>query len=324
MIKRRNIEGLAGLCVILYCLIGLVLGGCSTSESKGMDIYPEKALIIFTQENWGCLVGQKLKEDVTALVTEDDGQFARLDEIKNPEDVDNRYELYLSFPAKEIDGLPGYYVLKLYIEQEEPMEDGHLLIDQAKIVDSENGYSFRLKAKTKGMFLWADLLYGKHSELKEGFFSCPDADLYEPQEMSFFSAYEVYSDLDIHFRELPGGWSEVDIPIDSFFLEEGRLVDQCEELLDVLDEELSAFKGLAFLWADTSVTIENIERIVSQMEHGKTFRYSVSTEIIEEDSSEELNISGEESIPVLRQRITVIKKSNGQPTGGQVWIGIVP
>ena len=323
MINRRNIEGLAGLCAILCCLIGLVLGGCSTSESKGMDIYPEKALIIFTQENWGCLVGQKLKEDVTAPMAKDDGQFARLDEIKNPTDVDNRYELFLSFPAKEIDGLPGYYILKLGIAHEQPMEEGYLLIDQAKIVDSENGYSFRLKAKTKGM-LRADLLYGKHPQLKVGLFSCTEAGLFEPEETSFFSAYEIEPDLGVKSKKLNKEWDEVDIPIDSFLLEKGRFIDECEGLLDALNNEFSASEDFAFLWDKSKVTTKDIKQIASKVERGKELKFDVSVKMRYKDKSVEVNSNGGGLfVPELRQKVS-LKESNGQLTGGEVWVGIAP
>lgn len=307
-----------------FFLMGLmVVGAGNFSEIKKAGIPPEKAFILFTEESWGCISNQQVKEDVTELVASEDEKFARVDEIKNPEDVANRDELYLCFRAKEVGGLPGYCILRLGVSHEDPLVKGHLLVDQARLISGDNGYSVELKAKADGLFK-ADILYGKQPQLKVGFFSCPEAGLFEPQKVSFLKAYEIRGDLGIGIDSevIDERWNNLNVTIDLLCLEEARFVDACEGLLDALDKEFSSFKDLIFFWDKSRVTTKSIEDIASQMEQESGLKYNVSIIIRYKEGIEEINRNGMFT-PRLRQKISV-KESNGHLNGGEIWIDAEP
>jgi len=296
------------------------MGVSYSSEIKKAGIPPEKAFILFTEESWGCIYNQRIEKDVTNLVALEDGKFIQIEEIKNPEDRANRYELYLYFLAKEVGGLPGYYILSLEIKHQNPLVKGSLMVDQARIIRGDMGYFVELKAKVDG-FLKADLLYGRQTQLRTGFFSCPEADIFEPNRVNFLKAYEVSSGLRIKSETIDKNWARVAIVIDPFLLNKANLIDASEEFLDALDKEFSSSKDFVFLWDKPRVSTKSIENIALRIEQEKRLRYNISVKIRYKEKTKEISRGEKAFVPDLRQKISV-KESNGQLNGGEVWIGI--
>lgn len=296
------------------------MGASNSSEIKKAGIPPEKAFILFTEESWGCVYNQQTQEDVTNLVAYGDGKFVQVEEIKNPEDRANCYELYLYFSAKESSGLPGYYILRLGIKHQDPSIKGCLLVDQAKLIRMNESYFIELKAKVNG-FLRVDLLYGNQTSLKTGFFSCPDSGLFEPYKISFLKAYEIKHFLRFESEMIDRKWNKIKISLYPFLLKEAALVNECEEFLDILDKEFSSSKDLIYVWNKSKVTLENVENIASALEQKKVLKYNFSLKSKYKKKTEELNRNGKQFVPNIRQRISV-KESTSELVGGEVWIGV--
>lgn len=297
------------------------------NDARGITkigIPAEKAWVLFTEERWGCIYNQQTKEAVTKLVKYEDEKFARIEEIKNPEDQSNRYELYLCFLAKGSSGLPGCFILKLDVKHQNPSIKGSLLVDQAKLIKRDMGYFFQLKARVDGL-IEANLLYGKQPRLKDSIFLCPEADIFDPYEGNFLKAYEIDSVLRIETEkmEMSKTWDRVDITPNPSFLKEANGVDAGEELLDALDKEFSSSRHFIFLWNKSKISTRSIESIVRKMEEEKNLRYNISIKIRYKEKTDDINRGDKLFVPELRQKIS-IREPNGQITGGEVWIAVTP
>ena len=53
-------------------------------------IKARQSFLVLTRESWGCLRGQEIKGDATALISGDQGPGVRWEEIRNPEDRDRK------------------------------------------------------------------------------------------------------------------------------------------------------------------------------------------------------------------------------------------
>lgn len=293
----------------------------TTYGTKRATIPPERAFIISTQDGWGCLGGQEIKEDITDLVTLEDERFAQVNEVKNTDDSNNQEDLCLCFPAREVNGLPGRYVLRLGIGCRDPLKKGHLLIDHANLVVRENGHFLELKLKAEGDFYEAKLLYGRKPQLKTGLFSCRRL---EPEKASFLKAYRLLPDLRARYEEMDKGWCKMTIAIDPLSLRDAGFIDRAEELLDTLDKEFSTSRDSAFLWDKSRVTTEKLEDIASRMEKEGALRYDISVESWNEKDMEKINRGKTippNLSPTLRQKISV-KESNDQTVWGEICIHV--
>lgn len=297
----------------------MTIEAATISQLQEQEIRRKEASLVFTYEIWGCIRKQGIKEDATDLIKQGDEQFIRIDEIKNTEDRNDRNELYVSFWAHEINGLAGYYVLRLGIKHRDPLMHGYLFIDQARLMERNKGCLFELKAKAIGQ-IEAGLLYGRQPQLKTGLFSCPEADLFEPYILTFLKTYDIKQSLKIESKVINEEWDEIHIVIDPSLLKEARFIDECEELLDTLDKEFSSSQDFIFLWDKLKVA-KNLEDIISQMEQRKKLRYNILIKIIDKNTTEEIARNGTSFIPQLRQNISV-KEPNGKVVGGEIWIGI--
>ena len=208
--------------IFICFLIGVInIGWTNISESKKVEILPNKAFIIFTEEGWGCLAGQEIKEYVTDLISNEDEKITRLDEIKNPEDSNDRNELCIYFPAKEINGLSGYYILKLGIRTKQPVIEGYLLINQARLINMDKKYGIELKAKVVDGILGAALLYGRQPELKTR------VEANGIDKINFLKAYEVNPSLGIKSEMIDSNFDKINIEMYPIFLSNSLLLILC-------------------------------------------------------------------------------------------------
>ena len=157
-----------------------------------MVIPPSQGYVIFTRETWGCIAEQKIVEDATAALAHRDGNAVRIEETKSHEDVQNRKELYAYFPAREVNRLEGFYVLRAHIQHQDPKIIGELVIDQARLMHVGGEWFVELFSRTTGT-LQISLLYGRHVGLSSGYLACPEAGQFEPRARSFIRAYRVES-----------------------------------------------------------------------------------------------------------------------------------
>ena len=311
----------AGLWPII-CLGAMtaVWGALADATPTKGALLPQKAMLVFTRESWGCLLGQEIKADVTALLIGDRAPGVRWEEIKNPEDRQDRLELYLYFPARPVSGLPGYLVLRLGSSNPNPLKPGSVLLKRAELTIGPNGPAFELKGQIQGS-LTAGLLYAEDFDLHQGLFTCPEADLFEPQNIYFLKAYPLKPDLSVKPEKPSGRVESFAIPLDESRLGEAQAVAAGAELLTRLDQEFKVSGKFTFLWDKARITSQSLEGLASSWETGKGVRSNIALILRDRQGSLEIRRSPAPFTPQLRQKIAV-QDRQGRIWGGEVWIGI--
>jgi hypothetical protein len=294
-------------------------GDGTTAAARG-EIMPQKAYLVFTKESWGCLEGQAIVADVTQDLTATEGKPVLLTEVKNPEDVDNRLELYLYYPAQEISRLPGYYVLRLGVTGPEAQIPGTLRLAKAALVHSGQGVSFLLKAKTTG-HLKSDLLYAGDTRLVSGLFTCAEADLFEAHPARFLGVYPVHTEIASTVTKIDPQWDRVAIQLEEFRLKEGEAIATCYGLLTAMEKKFSASNEHLFLWDQSQLTPQGLNLLASSLEQGRNYRFHVNIELRAPQGNTEIQRDSIPLVPQLRQMIAA-RNAQGKITGGSVMIAV--
>lgn len=282
---------------------------------------PRMAFIVFTREAWGCLEGQEIEEDVTpVLLAADKGKPAILQEIKNPEDVNNRSEYYIFFTAREIAGLPGYLVLRLGVAGTEPSVPGVLRLVRASVTGDGEGSAFSLKARVSGL-IRADLLYASDGRPATGMFACPAADLFDPVKVDFLMCYPIVTEIPPTFSRHDAQWDEIVIPLDRSSLMEAADTAACFELLSRLDQSFSSSKEYAFLWDESKITTTSLGLISSSLEETGELRFRVRIELADKRGRREIGRDPTSFVPNLQQAMAC-RNERGDITGGVVSIAL--
>jgi hypothetical protein len=283
------------------------------------ELMPQKAYLVFTKESWGCLAGQEIIADVTQALTKIKGEPVQLQEVKNPEDVNNRFELYLYFPAQGIRGLAGYYVLRLGVVGESRIP-GSLRLARATLGRGTKGLVFTLQAKTTGI-LKADLLYAGTTHPASGRFTCPTAGLFEPHPVKFLPVYPIQPEQAATAIKSTPPWDKITLPLEGHWLKEGDDVAACLGLLSALENNYSASKEDRFFWDRSKITSKSLNQIASSFEKGKNLKFYLSIELRDRHGTAAITRDPTSFVPKLRQMIAVIN-AEGKIIGGEVMIGL--
>jgi len=323
-LRLMNPLGIAKYIPIPILLVGcmMVTGMADILEAKAVNIPATQGYVVFTRETWGCLVEQKIVEDVSAALVHRDGNAVRIEETKGHEDVQNSKELFAYFPAREVNGLNGYYILRAHVQHQDPMIAGEWVIDQARLTNVDGTWFIELFSKPTGI-PQISLLYGRHVGLSNGYLACPEARQFEPRARSYMRAYRVESLLTVTSEPSDGGWTRTIVPMNTRLLQEAQEMDRCEELLERLEKRFLHAENYVFVWDRAKVTKQEVENAVSGLERETGRRYKVSVEVQEKTRKTELGRDKRLFVPKIRQRIA-LKDPGGVLTAGEVWIGADP
>jgi hypothetical protein len=293
--------------------------GDRTPAAAGAEIVLVKAYLVFTKESWGCLGGQTVVAEVTDHLAGTERQAVSLTEVKNPEDVNNRLELFLYFSAIDIGGVPGYFILRLGVEGSKATIPGVLQIADAVVVQSEEkNWSFLLKCETKG-HLKSDLIYAGDLQLHSGIFTCAPGRKARP--VDFLQVYPIRSGLSSKATEIGAQWSRVTIPLDDFCLEDAKEVAACYSLLTEMEKRLSISTEQRFLWDQSRLNSQMLNRLSSFFDQDRNIRFHVNVELRTPQGTLEIESDSTPFLPQLRQMISA-RSDDGTIIGGSVQIAV--
>jgi hypothetical protein len=296
-----------------FLLLEMTMLNCATDNAKSPDLLPEKALLILTRESMGCLNSQTLTQDATELVSSEDGKAIAIREIKNPEDVSNRNELYLLFPAEQVNQLPGFFILKLGCDSDQPTP-ASVSIDHAVLRRRGSEWIVVLKAKSDG-FVRAQLLYSRRPEFVTAWFTYPEADVREPVQVTFYRAYALEGELGgVPAQKLAGKWQTLEITLAPFSLDQARFADICQQILEEMDKNF-ARQGEPLVWPHEKLQVESLRSLIRKVTAGK----SVVQAVLKLDNGSVIQTNGDNFAPHLRQKL-VLKQKDGRLIGVELWL----
>lgn len=280
---------------------------------------PVKALLVMTRESSGCFGGQKILRDATKAILGGEAEEVQVEGVLNPEDREDRVELYLFFSAEGVMDEGGYLLLRLGLESGTAGERRTLTVRRASLASSGDALSFDLTAKSRGR-IHPVLLYTQGWQVFGGIFTCPAAGLFEPQSLDFLPAYAIATGLEMNTGPLDQNWDRITIPVSGAGLREGRKVALCASLLQRMTRELAASAQSPFVWEKSRVSSEGLRRFEYGMEKEKGAVFQVKVMVHRPTGMEEITSSPEGFDPCLRQPVALVDAS-GQASGGEVWIG---
>lgn len=294
---------------ILICGVGFSLIYCENNH-----ILPGRALVIFTRESWGCLSGQEIKEDVSITIGRDDGNYVTIEEIKNPEDIFNRYEIFLIFPAILVNQLPGNFVVKFWCDNDQSEEKAYLSMEWASLHKRAKEWILTTKLKSNG-FVHIQMLYSRMPEIRQAWFSCQGEGTGELYQLTFFNAYPLEGEFgSVPEQKLNGKWERLDLTFNPIFLEESRAVDRCQLFLNVLDRQF-AIKDSSLVWDSAKVDEGTIRSLVIQ----STVETKELDVMLRKDDRTIIQIGSESFVPHVRQKLA-LRNPDGKLVGGEIWL----
>jgi hypothetical protein len=292
--------------VFLIALLMIVGLGNKFQFSQDTMSISFKAYQMFTVQHWGCLTRQVIRDDISQLLARKDDSPACFAEIKNPEDVSSRLELFLVFPAAQVNRLPGSFVLIVWSTYARSSQKGSLSIDQAEVCKKGNN-PWQIKLRVKGTgFIHAQMMYSRNPKIIKGWSYCEFGENPEPAPLRFFNAYPLEGE----FTGLPGEklsqhWQEIQLCFNPNFSSLALSIDKCQELLAKLVSRFVIVDD-AMIWDLGKINS------LSLKEHG----FHVLLKIV---GGTEIHTGANNFVPHLRQKMAV-KLLDGTLAGAELLI----
>lgn len=285
------------------------------------ELEPEKALVVLTRESWGCFGGQKILEDVTGTILSDDETYAELEAIVNPEDRNDRIELFLFFPANErYRRLSAYLVLRLGVTGLSGEKPALIKINHARLMPAGDGAVFQLTGTGYGE-LNAALLHSTETRLSSSFFTCPAAGLFDPQKLEFLPTNVLSEDLTIHSHSIDGKNRQFTITMDHKLLKNWHKVAVCYGLIDEMAREFAPSPASPLNWNRRYISPESLRRAASKIEKEHKVRLQVTVMVYRRRGVEEIRDS-HDSFHVYLKKPIVVSDASGKMSGGEVRVGM--
>ena len=309
----NNLKYLFISSIILTVILAILIPMSSANQNPILL----KGFIIYTAESWGCLEGQEIREDVSTLISSADNNSATIQEIRNPEDVFNRYELYIIFPAERINGLNGSFAAMFRCESSGPDFNALLSVDEARVFQKEDQtWAIALKVKGNGFFT-ARMFYSQKPEMMRGWYSGLGARNQPPVQIQFYNVFPLEGDFGrMPPENLSGEWQNLELHFNPFFLEQSVAVDKCQALFEMLVAEFSV-DGDSMLWKLEEITPETLQslsqRAVASLGE-QTFQV-----LLKLQDRRTLYSNLDNFVPHFRQPLAV-RLSNGRLLGAEVWL----
>jgi len=288
-----------------------------------MIAYPEFSFVVLTREGSGCLWEQRVLRDVTGLLGGTESKAVTLEQLEPVEDRLDQVELFLFFRAAPILSRKGFLAFRLAAARREGNQPAHFSATQARFVVGEesNTAHLELEGKIQGL-LQAEMLFVPELVFKRGRFTCPEADLFVPADVQFLPGYPLSLSIDTAAKGVRGTNDQFLLSLnDPSWRRQALLVADCAELLAALDRQLSASTEYAFLWDRRKMTPQSLDRAAQSLEGEGSRKFFLACRLHGPGGPEQIARPGDQSVPVLRQRIAAMDPS-GHLTGGEIWIGL--
>ena len=271
-------------------------------EQNGVIIPDLQALILRNTSKMGVL-DQDIATDVADFTP---AKFDRELSILNrvvAEDYSDTDSLILLSSAESINGLAGKFILVLTVENLKTSMQGFLTIRQARLTKRRDHVTLNLTLKGEGLVVsqWA---YTRHPALRKLFVPMYD----DPESLLDITKieYTVLAGQAESKIKIASEWKVYEFSLLSSQIEQSRVVDQCEQVLEALDNRFSINEDQHYNWSQTSLILHNVDAVASALENeflakGQKVSYNIM-----------VNMSGRELIrnkrirPLVRWEIVTI------------------
>lgn len=264
----------------------------------------KRALILRNQVRMGRTF-HSIRDDITEELRYGGKGGFQISSGKILEDFQEFDELVLLFPADPINGLIGQFVLTLSIQNIDPVTPGVLKIRRAWMV--QRGEKFfvmvEIKANTRADERWG---YTRHPDVRQFYIAMiNDPDIVLEYQLFHQTVFQFQPST---FRQIriEAGWALAEFLLVPQLIQQSRLIDSGEMLLEALDEKFTIKTGEYLKWLRPLVTLEAIESIASKVENrlllkGEFLSFNVTVELEGQEITRRKRIQ-----PMIKHPLTLI------------------
>ena len=270
------------LCTVVLTSI-MVLAGIASSGTaqKKLDrtIRPSGALLILTQ---GGIdpdrpADQTLQEKVRGKIAEEDSDSVKLVRGVVAEDIVKRPELRGSFPAGQVQDLPGSYVAQYPCGAVGLGRLVDISIDCATLYRREGPGNWASASRAMGSFT-AATSHLRMPELLSLYVSCPDAGLVRPVRITSYQACPLHENIGEATRhKIDGGSRFLEIVLDESLIERSTSIDQCQALLERMSARFG-LEGFPLIWDRDRLSEEALQKLALEAGRAAEGRFQVHPE----------------------------------------------
>lgn len=215
----------------------------------------QQALVLSEQERMG-ISTQRLRAEVPELLLPGSDAQVELWAGAETEDYRDRDRLLLILPAGPLNGLEGHFVLALGASGAGPVA-----VRRAQALRSDSRISVRLEAGS-GAEIEGRWGYSLRPEMRKVSLASFDDPL-APVEAEIFHAADFQQEMvRPSVATAEGGWALLEFELPARLLDESRLLDGCERLLEQLDEK----SGGGLEWPEEAVSERALDEAATEME----------------------------------------------------------
>jgi len=314
--------GARALSILIILLTGVFpMISCKAARPDDRDgVPPEKAVVVLAKYAWGCLTEQSVIRDITRIEMPTGEQIAEVFGAEDHEDLVVRQELYLFFPAKEVNGLPGFFIVRLHAGNMNPPIRGRLVVTNARLLKGD-GPVVELLVKPVKARIDASLHYSRHIDPVAVPVSCPGFEPSRTHRLKLLRAYPFKAGPKAAIQQANENSERITLAIGAHHLAEAKQIDQCEALLDRLDREFSVSGETSFFWDGIRMTPAAIRQSMGAITAATGQRYGISIVTLGRKRPEVMWENRANLAPRIMQPIT-LKEKNGRLTAGEIRIGI--
>ncbi len=263
-------------------------------------IFFRQALVLTDRERMG-ISSQRLRAEVTELLLAGGDAEVELRAGTDIEDYRVRERLLLVLPAGPVNGLDGRFVLSLGASGAGPVA-----VRRAQALRSDSRISVRLEVRssTEMEGRWA---YSRRPEMRKVSLASFDNPLESLEAVIFHVADFQEAAIRPSVLAAEGEWIRLEIELPATLLEESKLLDGCERLLEALD---ARSEGPYLEWPEGSLNKEVLDEAAAQMEsqvlpQGRQFNLTL------EVAGHEMT-RGKRLQPLVRYPITLIRRDGSR------------
>lgn len=282
-----------------------------TAESFDNIIPLQRALILRNEEKMG-MVFQSIRAEISEQLSRGVRVGVQISSGRILEDYQDTDEILLLFPAEPINGLMGQFILMLSVQSVAPTTPGVLEIRQAEMVLDGEQFSVQLEMKANAPInhRWA---YTRHPDMRQVYLAMfDDPNTLLEGEVFHLSVLPTQSSAP---QQVPGqdGWTTLEFSLDPQLIGQSQIFDQCETLIEALDEEFTANTGQYLQWSRPLVSPDTIEVVASAAENRllqKGYAFNITLEIHDQEITRNKRIRS-----MLQHPLTLIEKDGTRRAG---------
>lgn len=247
--------------VIVAVLGFLSLLSCSVSSARNEKvIHPSKAWIIETRSGETGITGQRILDQVTDKILRTDDLICIEKKRKVIIGLEKYEELYVGFPAKEIDNLKGYYLLAL-----RPLSQGRMCIESLSIEKKGENYFLKVQGNSEPK-VEAWIYYSRNTNMRE--FSTARGKKVVAKQL-----FDTEKFRNQYVQSFSLGRKTIlkkEIPINSAFLHEGKRMDIALQFFETLEAYFGAEGETSDIWDPNKLSQQVINSVKTEIQSGRS------------------------------------------------------